>query len=96
MEGLIPFVYRAIMQYKNGKEGPLGSWLNDSPSAHYMRLPGDSGRFQASEIRLFGSDCGFSTATSTSANFNSTTTQILVSTGAQSPLCRLTPRRVAT
>ncbi|KAF2306199.1 hypothetical protein GH714_015264 [Hevea brasiliensis] len=66
------------MQYKNGKEGPLGSWLNDSPSAHYMRLPGDSGRFQASEIRLFGSDCGFSTATSTSANFNSTTTQILV------------------
>ncbi|EEF28108.1 uncharacterized protein LOC8261800 [Ricinus communis] len=105
MEGLIPFVYRAIMQYKNGNEGPLGSWLNESPSSCYMRLPtGDSGRFQASDIRLFGSDYGFST-TSTTTNTNtitssssiksSTTTQILVSTGAQSPLCSLTPRRVA-
>ncbi|KAJ9180671.1 hypothetical protein P3X46_008885 [Hevea brasiliensis] len=93
MEGLIPFVYRAIMQHKNGKEGPLGSWLNDSPSASYMPLPGDSGRFQASDIRIFGSDYGFSTTTSTSANiYNTSTTQILVSTGAQS---RLT-RRVAT
>ncbi|OAY43579.1 hypothetical protein MANES_08G080600v8 [Manihot esculenta] len=96
MEGLIPFVYRAITQYKNGKEGPLGSWLNDSPSASYMRLPGDSDRFQASEIRILGSDFGFSTTTSTSANMNNNSTaQILVSTGAQSPLCRLTPRRVA-
>ncbi|OAY41363.1 uncharacterized protein LOC110623442 [Manihot esculenta] len=92
MEGLIPFVYRAIMQYKNGNEGPLGSWLNDSPSSSYMRLPGDSGRFQASEILLFGSDYGFSTTTSTSS---ASTTQILVSTGAQSPLCRLTSRRMA-
>ncbi|WOG94454.1 hypothetical protein DCAR_0313750 [Daucus carota subsp. sativus] len=45
MEGLIPFVYRAIVQYRNG--GDMGSFLSESPSAAYMRLPGDSGRFQA-------------------------------------------------
>ncbi|CAK7342804.1 unnamed protein product [Dovyalis caffra] len=98
MEGLIPFVYRAIVQYKNGNEaGPLGTWFSESPSASYMRLPGDSGRFQTSDIRIFGSDYGFSTSSTSSSNMNSSTTQIIVSTGAQSPLnCRLTSRRVVT
>lgn len=59
MEGLIPFVYKTIMHYKSGQQGPIGSWLNESPSASYMRLPaGDSGRFQ-----VFLPDYGFSTAT---------------------------------
>ncbi|KAI5561111.1 hypothetical protein POPTR_016G101900v4 [Populus trichocarpa] len=95
MEGLIPFVYRAIMQFNNGKEaGPLGSWFSESPSASYMRLPGDSGRFQKSDLRILGSDHGFSNS-STSSNTHSSTTQIIVSTGAQAPLnCRLTSRRV--
>ncbi|MBA0848771.1 hypothetical protein Goshw_006938 [Gossypium schwendimanii] len=60
MEGLIPFVYRAIIQYKNGRQGHhvLATWFNDSPSASYMRLPtGDSGRFQASDTQqLFQSE----------------------------------------
>ncbi|KAJ0028547.1 uncharacterized protein LOC116114994 [Pistacia vera] len=90
MEGLIPFVYRAIMQYKNGNEGSFGSWLSESPSASYMRLPGDSGRFQTSDMHLFQPDCGFSTSAPAS-----TTTQIIISTGVQSPVCRLTSRRVA-
>lgn len=48
MEGLIPFVYKAIVQYKNG-----GLLLTDqSPSASYMRLPGDSGRFQILQSHL--------------------------------------------
>ncbi|KAK1354672.1 Legume-specific protein [Heracleum sosnowskyi] len=34
----------AIVQYRNG--GEMGMFLNESPSASYMRLPGDSGRFQ--------------------------------------------------
>ncbi|CAK8574980.1 unnamed protein product [Lathyrus sativus] len=48
MEGLIPFVYKAIVQYKNGKERTnISSWFCDSPSYSYMKLPtGDSGRFQ--------------------------------------------------
>jgi hypothetical protein len=49
MEGLIPFVYKAIVQYKNGKQGSniACSWFCDSPSYSYMKLPaGDSGRFQ--------------------------------------------------
>ncbi|KAG6737016.1 hypothetical protein NC651_035618 [Populus alba x Populus x berolinensis] len=97
MEGLIPFVYRAIMQFNNGKEaGPLGSWFSESPSASYMRLPGDSGRFQKSDLRILESDHGFSNS-STSSNTHSSTTQIIVSTGAQTPLnCRLTSRRVVT
>lgn len=78
MEGLIPFVYKAIMQYKNGKEGSIGSWICESPSYSYMRLPGDSGRFQ------------------TPASFSaSSTTQIVVSSGVQSPHHCLTHRRVA-
>ncbi|GMY14489.1 Legume-specific protein [Fagus crenata] len=95
MEGLIPFVYRAIMQYKNGNQGPLGSLFCESPSASYMRLPGDSGRFQTSDIQLFCSDYGFATTSSPSSKAVSSTTQIIVSSGVQSPLCRLTPRRVA-
>ncbi|XAR68912.1 hypothetical protein NMG60_11000324 [Bertholletia excelsa] len=90
MEGLIPFVYRAIMQYKNGGQGPIGSWLGESPSGSYMRLPGDSGRFKASEFELFRQDCGFSDASPPPS-----ASQIGVSTAVQSPLRRLTSRRMA-
>ncbi|KAJ8899836.1 hypothetical protein K2173_019539 [Erythroxylum novogranatense] len=93
MEGLIPFVYKVVMQYKTGKEDPFSTWLCESPSPSYTRLPGDSGRFQAADPRRFGSDYAFIPA---SSNMNSTGTQIVISTGAQSPLCRLTSRRVAT
>ncbi|XP_041027492.1 uncharacterized protein LOC121267606 [Juglans microcarpa x Juglans regia] len=107
MEGLIPFVYRAIMQYKHEKEIPsaLGSyWFNESPSASYMRLPGgDSGRFQTSDhIQLLCSSdhqYRFSASTSSpssSSRAPSSTTQIIVSSGVQSPvLRRLAARRVA-
>ncbi|EXB36734.1 hypothetical protein L484_016986 [Morus notabilis] len=59
MEGLIPFVYRVIVEYKNGNNRQqndlLGSWFNESP---YIRLPtGDSGRFgQASDFSVFRQD----------------------------------------
>ncbi|KAK8547615.1 hypothetical protein V6N13_024692 [Hibiscus sabdariffa] len=65
MEGLIPFVYKAIVQYKNGREGHvLATRFNDSPSPPYSRLPtGDSGRFQTSDQQLFQSDyANFSTS----------------------------------
>ncbi|KAL1545539.1 hypothetical protein AAHA92_22253 [Salvia divinorum] len=53
MEGLIPLVYKAIVQYRNGG-GVIGAWLDDTHSAAaYMRLPGDSGRFAASDIQIF-------------------------------------------
>ncbi|GMJ03135.1 hypothetical protein HRI_003982700 [Hibiscus trionum] len=90
MEGFIPFVYRAIVQYKNGKEDHvLATWFNDSPSASYMRLPtGDSGRFQISETDNY-------VPSSSSPMSTSSTTKIILSTGVQSPaVCRLTPRRV--
>lgn len=90
MEGLIPFVYRAIMQYKNGNQVGFGSWYGESPSASYMRLPGDSGRFQTSD--LFQHDYGSMSVAPNSA----TSTKIILSTGVQSPVCRLTTRRVAT
>ncbi|KAK7339710.1 hypothetical protein VNO77_20391 [Canavalia gladiata] len=88
MEGLIPLVYKTIMQYKSGKEGPLGSWICESPSYSYMRLPGDSGRFQTS--------ASFS-APSPSSNSNpaSSATQIIVSSTVQSPHQGLTHRRIA-
>ncbi|CAL9754328.1 unnamed protein product [Musa acuminata subsp. burmannicoides] len=58
MEGLIPFVYKAIVRYKNGGQvSNIGSLLfHDSPSASYVRLPaGDSGRFLSSDVRFFPS-----------------------------------------
>ncbi|RAL52347.1 hypothetical protein DM860_007204 [Cuscuta australis] len=60
MEGLIPFVYRAIVEYKNnGKRqgGGFGCMIMgnelESPSSSYSytRLAaGDSGRFRTSEL----------------------------------------------
>ncbi|KAL0426303.1 UNVERIFIED_CONTAM: Ultraviolet-B receptor UVR8, partial [Sesamum latifolium] len=38
----------------------LGTWLNESPTASYMRLPGESGRLSASEVQILRPDCGFS------------------------------------
>ncbi|KAI3819931.1 hypothetical protein L1987_13784 [Smallanthus sonchifolius] len=69
MEGLIPFVYRAIMQQKNaGGQSLLRSTLNDSPSSSYVRLrTGESGRFQASNFHILRSDHVFSTSSSPSS-----------------------------
>ncbi|KAI0519130.1 hypothetical protein KFK09_006570 [Dendrobium nobile] len=56
MEGLIPLLYRAIVQYRNGSQATMrASWLEDSPppSISYIRLPSDSGRFRALEINQF-------------------------------------------
>ncbi|KAK7390502.1 hypothetical protein VNO78_25809 [Psophocarpus tetragonolobus] len=95
MEGLIPFVYKAIMQYKNGKQCPIGSWLCESPSYSYMKLPGDSGRFQTPASALFGPEYGFS-ASSSSSKLASSSTQIIVSSGVQSPHHRMNSHSVRT
>ncbi|KAJ0962477.1 hypothetical protein J5N97_030305 [Dioscorea zingiberensis] len=72
MEGLIPYVYRMIIQYRrSGGVRHLygGLWLNESsssstsPSMAYMRLPGDSGRYMASDIQLFAPSSFSSPAT---------------------------------
>ncbi|KAK4377520.1 hypothetical protein RND71_003816 [Anisodus tanguticus] len=81
MEGLIPFVYKAIVEYKNGR----ATWMPESPSASYMRLSGDSGRFETFDIQLFGhAEFMFST-TSSSSPSASTVTKRMVSGGVQSP-----------
>ncbi|CAN1145684.1 hypothetical protein LINPERHAP2_LOCUS14818 [Linum perenne] len=57
----------------------------------YIRLPGDSGRFQASDhLQLMGSECSSS---SSASNLNSSA-NIFVSVEAQSPLYR-SFRRIA-
>ncbi|KAI4331671.1 hypothetical protein MLD38_029834 [Melastoma candidum] len=94
MEGLIPFLYRAIVQYKGGEQQP--AWSYDSPSAAYTRLPGDSG---ASEHigQIFRPEYIFSLSGSSSSSNNraaAVTTQVIMASGAQSPVCRLTTRRV--
>ncbi|KAL5712535.1 hypothetical protein ACHQM5_014697 [Ranunculus cassubicifolius] len=52
MEGLIPIMYRAIVEYKRGGGTVIGSTGNESPSSSYMRLAGDSGRLQGSEVQM--------------------------------------------
>lgn len=99
MEGLIPFVYRVIVEYKNGRQHELlgGSWFNESPSASYIRLPGDSGRFQTpSDTPVFGSDFVFASSPSNKSYTppqpqpppSSSSSQIMVSSGVQSPVRR--------
>ncbi|CAN4081497.1 unnamed protein product [Withania somnifera] len=84
MEGLIPLVYKAIVEYKNGR----ATWMAESPSASYMRLPGDSGRFETSDLQIFGHvDSMFSTTSSASPSV-STVTKRMVSGGVQSPTAR--------
>jgi len=47
MEGLIPFIYRAVVQYRKEGQVSVGDLLFDEPSpTSYFRLPGDSGRYQ--------------------------------------------------
>ncbi|KAI4302686.1 hypothetical protein MLD38_038405 [Melastoma candidum] len=90
MEGLIPFLYRAIVHYKNCQQQPL--WLCESPSVAYMKLPGgDSGR-------IFWSEYNFSMSpsrTGTSGRNDddgiakeAATTQVIVASGARSPARR--------
>ncbi|KAJ7950265.1 Legume-specific protein [Quillaja saponaria] len=89
MEGLIPLVYRAIVQYKNEQQCPIGSWFNESPSYAYTRLPDESGR---GRVQAFDFQNGFC---STSAPTSST--GVIISSGVQSPVvCRRNSRQVAT
>jgi hypothetical protein len=51
MEGLTPFIYRAVAQYRKEGQVSLGDLFFDepspsSPTSSYFRLPGDSGRYQ--------------------------------------------------
>ncbi|KAF5204771.1 hypothetical protein FRX31_005643 [Thalictrum thalictroides] len=97
MEGLIPLVYRAIVHYRTGEQSTMtgSSWFNESPSASYMRLPGDSGRFKSSEMHFFRPDSSvFSSSTSSSSNKPiSSTSQLLVTATTQSPLHRTSTSR---
>ncbi|KAK3406931.1 hypothetical protein EUGRSUZ_K03060 [Eucalyptus grandis] len=95
MEGLIPFVYRVVVEHKSGKQGPLRGLFNESPSASYTRLPHESGRFQIADLQKIQPDCdgNFSTVSS-SSNSTSNNAQIIVSSGVHSPVCRLKSRPV--
>uniref|UniRef100_J3M7U0 Uncharacterized protein n=1 Tax=Oryza brachyantha TaxID=4533 RepID=J3M7U0_ORYBR len=56
MEGFIPFIYKAIVQYKKEGQVSLGDLFFDepSPSTSYFRLPGDSGRYQQQAAMMGG------------------------------------------
>lgn len=91
MEGLIPLVYKTIMQYKSGKEGAIGSWICESPSYSYIRLPtGDSGHFQIQNSTSLSTN-----HVSSSSSSSSSATQIIVSSGVQSSHQCVTHRRIA-
>ncbi|KAL9674396.1 hypothetical protein QQ045_030668 [Rhodiola kirilowii] len=55
MEGLLPYVYKTLVQYKNGNGAHIG---NESPSYSYVKLHGESGRFHSSDYQVFQSDIG--------------------------------------
>ncbi|KAL0844464.1 hypothetical protein Bca101_017710 [Brassica carinata] len=76
MEGLIPFVYRAVMQIR---------YSDDLSSSYYVRLPGDSGRFERSDFEVSGLGSSSDTAAS---KIMITTTTFAASTKVQSPVHR--------
>ncbi|CAL5095305.1 unnamed protein product [Urochloa decumbens] len=54
MEGIIPFIYRAVVQYRKEGQVSFTDLLFDEPSpSSYFRLPGDSGRYQVTASDLF-------------------------------------------
>ncbi|KAJ0008108.1 hypothetical protein Pint_30444 [Pistacia integerrima] len=57
MEGLIPFIYRVIIQYRGSARQTTvaDSWFSESPPMPYIRLPGDSGRFTLLPEYVFSS-----------------------------------------
>ncbi|KAJ9146709.1 hypothetical protein P3X46_028941 [Hevea brasiliensis] len=84
MEGLIPYVYKVMVQYKAGGQSTMeDSSFGESTSAHYVRLPGDSGRFNPSSIQLFLPE--YFRSSSASATHPTLTSQLLAITGSQSP-----------
>ncbi|KAL1210010.1 hypothetical protein V5N11_020571 [Cardamine amara subsp. amara] len=77
MEGLIPFVYKAVMQIRHGD----GSQLS---SSYYVRLPGDSGRFVRSDFEV----SGLGSSSSNTVSSKTTTTTFAVYGRVQSPVSR--------
>ncbi|GJN14596.1 hypothetical protein PR202_gb01441 [Eleusine coracana subsp. coracana] len=54
MEGLIPFIYRAVVQYRKEGQVSFADLFFDEPSpTSYFHLPGDSGRYQVTVNDLF-------------------------------------------
>ncbi|KAG7638871.1 hypothetical protein AtNW77_Chr2g0259111 [Arabidopsis thaliana] len=78
MEGLIPLVYKAVMQIRYGNESQQLS------SSYYVRLPGDSGRFVRSDLDVSGPGSNSSNRASSSTS----TTSFAVYAGVQSPVSR--------
>ncbi|XP_019099872.1 PREDICTED: uncharacterized protein LOC109132591 [Camelina sativa] len=83
MEGLIPLVYKAVMQIRYGDE----SSSQQLSSSYYVRLPGDSGRFGRSDLDVSGLGSS-SSNTATSSSSKTTTTTFAVYRGVQSPVSR--------
>ena len=84
MEGLIPFLYKAIVHYRNGynEADTQPSWrCDESPSA------------SASYVRLAGDEQDSASSSSSSSSSNGSVR--ISASGIQSPLRRLVPRRVA-
>ncbi|XP_019101266.1 PREDICTED: uncharacterized protein LOC109133066 [Camelina sativa] len=84
MEGLIPLVYKAVMQIRYGDE----SSSQQLSSSYYVRLPGDSGRFGRSDFEVSGRGSSSNTAPSSSSKTTTTTTTFAVYRGVQSPVSR--------
>ncbi|XP_020267315.1 uncharacterized protein LOC109842828 [Asparagus officinalis] len=56
MEGLIPYIYKAIVQYRNNDQPQVTViQFDEVPSASYVRLPGNSGRFRMPDVQFFAS-----------------------------------------
>ncbi|XWS28789.1 hypothetical protein CRYUN_Cryun25bG0101300 [Craigia yunnanensis] len=85
MEGLIPFIYRVIIQYRTGEQPTTEGYLFNEPHpAPYARLPGDSGGFK------LPSENG----SSFSMSSPSTSSYLTASKGIRSPLHLSAPRHV--
>nr|GMD01443.1 S-crystallin like [Ipomoea batatas] len=77
MEGLIPLVYNAIVEYKSGRHG--------SPAVSYTRLPTSetgTGHLDTPDVEIFRRDRGFSPSVTTATKRRVSTTVAQSPTGA--------------
>ncbi|KAK9280098.1 hypothetical protein L1049_013783 [Liquidambar formosana] len=91
MEGLIPFIYRVIVRYRTGGQPSMAeSWFTEQSSAPYMRLAGDSGRYERPDTQPFlPAEC---VSSSSSVMGPPSSSQLIASEGTQFPLCLSTSR----
>ncbi|CAB4282385.1 unnamed protein product [Prunus armeniaca] len=87
MEGLLPLLYRTILQYRAGEQpAPAESWYRELPAVPYIPLPADSTSSNRSGIKFLLSPASAMSPPPSSQLIASPGIQFTMSASTSSPL----------